>query len=88
MPIKIKEVKNFNKESDVLVVPSYVEVDESIKAIKVNFYDGMAVIKSFGSHSFTGPYTLVQVETAKPIIDKATKDLLDALDGRDEYLYE
>jgi hypothetical protein len=41
--------KDFNKDSDVLVVSTRVILkDPAIKVIKVKSFDGVAVIKSYG----------------------------------------
>lgn len=58
--LKIKEVKNFNKETDVLVVDKWVWVDPSIKTIRVRGVRDMAVIKSDGRFiTFNSPLELV-----------------------------
>ena len=58
--IKIKEVKNFDKESDVLVVDQWVYVDPSIKTIRLKGLRRMAIIKSAGKFTnFNSPLELV-----------------------------
>jgi hypothetical protein len=49
--LKIKDVKNFNKETDVLVVNRWVWVHPSIKTIRISGLRRMAVIRSAGTFS-------------------------------------
>lgn len=55
----IKKIKDFDLESDVLVVPSYIGTDSTIKTIIVPSITNIAIIKSSGKfENFIGSFQL------------------------------